>query len=133
MLKTIKKKKEVRIDELFKYITMNAYKLLDDKEVYTFKSKYGTEVIIDEKGKVTLSFMRYTTEDLFTIEVEEEITEDTEFELLVDLFYDKGLYKTVTRLNSSINRIRDSNTVSIYALISGKLELIWERGNHGSN
>lgn len=88
MLKTIKKKKEVRIDELIDYITMNAHKLLDGKEFYIFKSKHGADVTIDAKGNVNFSYMLYLNDDLFTVEIEEEITEDTEFETFI---HDDGL------------------------------------------
>ena len=135
MLKTIKKKKEVRIDELFKYITMNADVLLANKEFYVFRSKTGHEVIVDRAGNVNFSFMNYTPEDLFTIEVEEEITEKTEFlgvqEVYLDIEEQKihvenynGKYSIGDVLNN-----HDFNTkcLQIYAFIGVKKELIWER------
>ena len=132
MLKTITKVKEMKIDELIKYVRENKKTLFKNRVGITFSTKNNNEVTFYQHGELSLDNW-ISSVDLFEVEAEEEITEDTKFELLVGLFYDKGLYKTVTRLNSSINRVRDSNTVSIHALISGKLELIWERDDHGSN
>lgn len=138
MLKTIKKKKEVRIDELIKYITMNAHTLLADKEFYTFKSNYGTDVTIDAKGNVNFSFMNYTPEDLFTIEIEEPITEDTEFETVVSVIEHNYGFNSIsynTNPKTSIKNFlesyenKDYKVLTVYALIDGKLELIWERDN----
>ena len=126
MLKTIKKKKNVSTNELFKYITMNAHTLLDGKKFHRFMSKSGHEVIIDDKGNVNFSFMHYTAEDLFEIEVEEEITEDTKFYLLVELYCRNEKYWSLNYMNSSINNVKDDTTISIHALIDGKLQLIWE-------
>lgn len=132
MLKTIKVKKEVRIDELINYITMNAHTLLADKEFYTFKSKHGTDVTIDREGKVNFSFMLYIPEDLFTIEIEEEITKDTIFQELYSVYYSSEKSFRDIYNNASINDIilEDSKqgieTERIYVLYKGKIKLIWE-------
>lgn len=132
MLKTIKKKKEVRIDELIDYITMNAHKLLNGKEFYTFKSKHGNDVTIDAKGNVNFSYMLYLNDDLYTVEIEEEITEDTEFDVLYVMTDYKRVYamhniKTVKEVKECLDFIGELESLhQIYAMVDGKLELIWE-------
>lgn len=129
MLKTIKKKKEVRIDELIDYITMNAHKLLDGKEFYTFKSKHGTDVTIDAKGNVNFSYMLYLNDDLYTVEVEEEIDEDTFFEQCVVVFENDFVFTTSSvHTIRSINEVHD-NVKYIHGIVNGKLELVWEKQN----
>lgn len=129
MLKKIKEKKEVRIDELIDYITMNAHKLLDGKEFYTFKSKHGNDVTIDAKGNVNFSYMLYLNDDLYTVEVEEEITEDTFFEQCVIVFENDFVFAT-----SSVHSVRSINETHddvkyIHGIVNGKLELVWEKKN----
>lgn len=131
MLKTIKKKKEVRIDELIDYITMNAHKLLNGKEFYTFMSKHGNDVTIDAKGNVNFSYMLYLNDDLYTVEIEEEITENTEFEALYVMMDYKKVYtmhniKTVKEIKECLNFLGELELLhQIYAMVDGKLELIW--------
>lgn len=58
----------------------------------------------------------------------EGVTEDTKFELLVGVYlYDDDGYISATFYNGSIDDMKDSEALCIYALINGKLELIWER------
>lgn len=121
MIKTIKVKKQMRLDELIKYVRDNGINSQD------FVTDVGrASVYFDSEQR--MSFVEYVYGDFgidrtFTVEVEEEITEDTEFQTLVaaDAEGDACLmYK------GTIDEIRDSITTEIYANINGKLQLIWE-------
>src|SRR5699024_2035757 len=68
---------------------------------------------------------RFKPDDTFTVEVEEEITEDTVFRWIVEV-NEERLW---TQMDGSINDVKDNMSKSIYALIDGKLELIWEAEN----
>ena len=137
MLKTIKTTKQLRLDELIKYCIDN------DIEDTTYSIGENTLMSKDfavisnpsyksfrVSGSGNFEITGYINKDvLFPVEVEEEITEDTEFELLVELYYSNGKYWSINHLNNSIYYVKDDDTVFIYALIDNKLELIWERDN----
>ena len=64
----------------------------------------------------------------------EEITEDTEFEELYTMMSFKSVYshdaKTIKEVKESFDTSGDLEFLhQIYAMIDGKLELIWERDN----
>ncbi|MGP5095753.1 hypothetical protein [Staphylococcus equorum] len=62
---------------------------------------------------------------LFTVEVEEEITEDTEFKCLIE----KGANNLFYRLtNSSIDEWKDGHSKEFHAYIDGEFKLIWRDG-----
>ena len=115
MLKTITKTKQMRLDELIKYGFENNIK----NKVY--RSDNGKSVRFDSGWDIG-------SEDLFTVEVEEEITEDTEFEKFVVIFKNKTISTPLERNIKFIKKYYE-NIKSVYALIDGKLELIWEADN----
>ena len=117
MLKTIKTTKQMRLDELIKYVW--------DNEITntTFKSNYSAIVRINEHGDVRTPYMIHRN-DLFTVEIEEPITEDTVFDNLIEVTKnDNALHYNRTNISDVANRA----SKRFYALISGKLELVWER------
>jgi len=121
MLKTIKKVKQLRLDELLKlcwdsHITSGIY-----------RNKRCLLQVFDSSNVVLSGSVSAT--DTFEVQVEEEITEETKFDLLLELWLYDGEYRTYSYINRCIGQLKDSNTVSIYALIDGKLQLIWEREN----
>lgn len=130
MLKTIKTTKQLRLDELIKLAFNNELKNgiynSNKKSFNSVRVIYDSNVIVDGGFSAT---------DLLEVEVEEEITEDTKFELLVGVYIydDVGSYNATTFYNRSIDDVKDSEALCIYALINEKLEIIWERDNHGSN
>ena len=128
MLKTIKVNKRMRLDELIKYAWEN------DIRNKSYRSDNGQFVIFRENGRF-ISAWEFGSDVLFTVEIEEEITEDTEFEVLVGVYFydDVGSYNASTFYNRSIDDVKDSEALCVYALINDKLELIWERDDHGSN
>ena len=142
MLKTIKTTKHMRLDELIKYCIDN------DIEDTTYS--IGENTLLSE-GFAVISNPSYKSfrvsgsgnfkitgyvnkDDLFPVEIEEEITEDTEFETLVEIYSCKLEINTDTHTRGSINEILSEadnsggqvGTLKIYALIEDKLELIWE-------
>ena|SRR5699024_9055566 len=123
MLKTIKVKKDLRLDELIKYIFDNG---IEDK---VFPSNGGSsfdmcEVRVSGSGNIKMSgyINEHTT---FTVEVEDEIDYDTIFEEVYRVT--KEGYVTSDE-NKSINECLDwkDYQVQIFAMLDGKLQLIWE-------
>lgn len=119
MLKTIKKNVQMRLDELIKYAFENNIK----NKVY--RSDNGKSVMFLGNERFE-SGWDIGSEDLFTVEIEEEITEDTEFGLLVEISKNDKKYLSFTHYNFKLNQVIECDTKLIYALIDGKLELIWE-------
>lgn len=121
MIKTIKVKKKMRLDELIKYVWDNN-EIFKGRTHIKFTSNSNCPVIFGVYGHFETDY-GHDADDTFTVEVEEPITEDTEFQTLVaaDAEGDACLmYK------GTIDEIRDSITTEIYANINGKLQLIWE-------
>ena len=127
MLKTITKVKEMKLDELIKYVRENKKTLFKNRVGIMFSTKNNNEVTFYQHGELTLDNW-ISSVDLFTVEIEEEITEDTEFEKCVVIFKNKTIH---TPVENNIKFIKEfyENIKSVYALIDGKLELIWEADN----
>ena len=127
MLKTITKVKEMKLDELIKYVRENKKTLFKNPVGITFSTKNNNQVTFYQHGELTLDNW-ISSVDLFTVEIEEEITEDTEFEKCVVIFKNKTISTPVENNIKSIKEFYE-NIKSVYALIDGKLELIWEADN----
>lgn len=138
MLKTIKTTKHMRLDELIKYVWEND--ITDEK--YESSTKTYKSVSFRDDNYMSNNGYVIGKDDLFTVEVEEEITEDTKFDTLVsvypplgyslDSFVDVYTNQTINGIISE-DKMIGVETERIYALIDNKLELIWERGENGSN
>lgn len=128
MIKTIKIEKQLRLDELIKFVW--------DNELYpsrfdSTQGRYRLQFSHDGSVNSTIgadgifggSIGRRST--LFEIEIEEEITEDTVFDSLIEIVADGGYIDH--GCNISISDIEGQHSIRFYALINGKLELIWER------
>ena len=119
MLKTIKIKKQMRLDELIKYVWDNS---VNEKRV--FLGNHGQRVVFDNVGGFYPSGYAYSPDSTFTVEIEEPITEDTVFDNLIEVTKnDNALHFNRTNISDVANRA----SKRFYALISGKLELVWER------
>ena len=134
MLKTIKRTEQMRLDELIKYVRENKKTLFKNRVEITFSAKNNNEVTFYQHGELTLDNW-ISSVDLFEVEIEEEITEDTEFESVVTVLRDKfGLIcmgynnNLTTSIKKTIENFEETNykPLSVYALIDGKLELIYE-------
>lgn len=120
MIKTIKVKKQLRLDELIKHVW--------DNHLYpeTFKSNFNDFAYFDKTGKYRLIDQKSINQaTIFTVEVEEAITEDTVFGDVVRVTREKEITQDK---NMSINDCLDwkDYQVQIFAMLDGKLQLIWE-------
>src|SRR5699024_3521471 len=121
MLKTIKTTKQMRLDELIKYVWDNGITHM------TFKSNYSAIVRINEYGEVSTTKFLHRN-DSYTVEVEEPITKVTSLEKAVYVHKNKTLVKDFnTSIDEILNSKREGSVSEIYALIDGRLELVWER------
>ena len=112
MLKTIKKTKQLRLDELLKlcwdnHITSGIYNSNKNSSVKVFDS---SNVVVS--GRVSAT-------DIFEVVIEEEITEDTELDCVISVDSDGYTFKT---FNTSIDYLNSiySDLVQILANIDGK-------------
>src|SRR5699024_4816882 len=132
MKKTIKKTAQMRLDELIKYVRQNKKTLFKNRVEITFSTKNNNEVIFYQHGELTLDNW-ISSVDLFEVEIEEEITEDTVFDKYVVLLKG-GIISTPFR--APVKAVMGgyyTDIESVYALIDdNKLELVWEaQDNNG--
>lgn len=140
MLKTIKTTKQMRLDELIKYVWDNGIKdrkfKANDQLFYPFKG--GNNVTVNGDGNIYFGALEknmLSEKDTFTVEIEEPITEDTKLEGVQEVYIDRDDQRIEIesfRGRYSINEILDERDVStdslqIYAMINDKKELVWER------
>ena len=128
MLKTIKIKKQMRLDELIKYVWDNDNLFKGEGQI-CFEVDGQKEqgfVCFENNMGASFSTSRYIElDETFTVEIEEPITEDTVFDNLIEVTKnDNALHYYRTNI-SDVATNRSSKR--FYALISGKLELVWER------
>ena len=123
MLKTVKVKKQLRLDELIKYIRDNRVR---EKTFITDEhgNALSNALKVDEDGLIETYFPNMHLNNSFTLEVEEPITEDTVFETLVEIQKDEQVNLW---FDTNIVTYRNADTSKFYALINGKLELVYER------
>src|SRR5699024_5187533 len=132
MLKTIKKNVQMRLDELIKYVRQNKKTLFEEHVTISFKTKDNKGVIFANNGNFVTTGDCINIDDIFEVVIEEEITEDTEFGLLVEISKDGKKHLSFTHYNFRLNQVIDCDTKLIYGLIGDKLELIWEaQDNNG--
>ena len=118
VIKTIKVKKEMTFRELMEYIIQNDVS-------GTFASCDGRQFKADKNGTFEFGTCFYGRGETYEFEeVEEEITEDTEFEHLVEVRKGDEVYHYT---DGSINEIKDEDSITFYVPIDGKLQLCWER------
>ena len=125
MLKTIKTIKYLNLHELIKYVWEN--NIVNE----TMTTSGGLSVSFWENGVFETKYP-ITSYDLFPVEVEEVITEDTEFDCIISVDKDGYTFKT---FNTTIDYLNStySDLVQNLAYINGKFITIWERDNRGSN
>ena len=127
MIKTVKVKKKLRLDELIKYAIekgLNSCQFTSNNNVDVYFSSSGYFLI--SGGKTGDGASRsIQLVDTFTVEVEEEITEDTIFE---EVYRVTKEGEVTSDKNKSINDCLDwkDYQVQIFAMLDGKLQLIWE-------
>ena len=122
MLKTIKVKKQMHLDELIKYIRDNRVR---EKTFRTDEhgNALSNALKVDEDGLIETYFPNMHLNNSFTLEVEEPITEDTVFNTLVDVNNNDEAH---IAWNDCISLYDKEQTKEIHAIVNGKLQLIWE-------
>ena len=123
MKKTIKKNVKMRLDELIKYIRDNRVR---EKTFRTDEhgNALSNALKVDEDGLIETYFPNMHLNNSFTLEVEEPITEDTVFKCLLEIIDGELVY---IRNKKTIKESVKDDTDRFYALIDGKLQLVWER------
>ena len=125
MLKTIKTTKQMRLDELIKYIRDNRVR---EKTFRTDEhgNALSNALKVDEDGLIETYFPNMHINNSFTVEVEEEIDYGTVFEEVYRVT--KEGYVTSDK-NKSIDSCLDwkDYQVQIFAMLDGRLQLVWER------
>lgn len=130
MIKTIKVKKQMRLDELIKYAIetgLSNYQFTSNNNVDVYFSSSGYFLI--SGGKTGDGASRsIQLVDTFTVEVEKDITDDTVFEDITVVLKINSRDETGHFYNSTLKDIKKAkNLLSAYIPIGGKLQLIWER------
>ena len=123
----IKTKKEMKLPELIEWRFEN-----DIRE----KSFIANKCVVDQGQEVHFNavgipkFSAFVEKsNTFTVEVEEEITEDTEITALVELSSRGLLGKTTLYRYHSINDVIDNQSVAFYILNDDQtMDLIWKNG-----
>lgn len=118
---TIKTKKEMNLGELLCWA-------IDNKEQARFRdiSSKSMRVRFNDNAKPEIIFAKrfLPTYETFTVEIEEPVTEDTEFETLIEVTEHQILN---IRVNRSVKEIKDFNSLEFHALVNGRLTLIWTK------
>ncbi|MDW3863803.1 hypothetical protein QI362_00610 [Staphylococcus saprophyticus] len=83
----IKNKKQLNLPQLIEWLLKSGYR------DYIANSNMGNIVTLSRYGAIQFSLGTFFPEETFTVEVEEEITEDTEFRELVGLRADDSYWK----------------------------------------
>ena len=126
MLKTIKTTKQMRLDELIKYIRDNRVR---EKTFRTDEhgNALSNALKVDEDGLIETYFPNMHINNSFTVEVEEEINNTTIFKSVVGVLNNDEIM--LTNMHTTIGGIQDryGSMKEIYAVIDGKLQLVWER------
>ena len=121
MLKKIKTTKKIDFFELVKGVQTGIYKHGDYRVVGRIEGSVcvdlGGFILEDPDNKILFT-------DSFTVEIEEPITEDTVFKCLLEIIDGELVY---IRNKKTIKESVKDDTDRFYALIDGKLQLVWER------
>ena len=124
----------MNLPQLIEYIVKNDLR----NKMFTSDSKSVEPgvIYVSATGAISTQLSVYGNE-LFTIEVEEEITEDTVFSKLIERWkrIEDGneIYRYIEHENTNINKVLFINSKRIiathfYAEIDGELKLIWRDG-----
>ena len=116
----IKRKVEMNLSQLIEWLLKSGYRN------YTANSNMGNTVTLSRYGAIQFSHGTFFPEETFTVEVEEEITEDTVLDEML-LVYDNGV--THIAENKNLSFISKGNLKSAYYMNDDlRLILIWRDG-----
>ena len=128
----IKTKKQFTLPQLIQWLLKSGYRN------YTANSNMGNIVTLSRYGAIQFSLGTFFPEETFTVEVEEEVTEDTVFPKLVERWKHDGegdeAFRYVEHDDKSINRVLFANPESVETTHfyiendNQELVLIWRDG-----
>ena len=117
----IKQKKQLNLPQLIEWLLKSGYRN------YTANSNMGNIVTLSRYGAIQFSRGTFFPEETFTVEVEEEITEDTKISKLVH--YSAYGFKG-TKNDTSINDVKDDVSIAFYIMSNDRtMTLIWTKEN----
>ena len=116
----IKQKKTMNLPQLIEWLLKSGHRN------YIANSDMGNTVTLSRYGAIQFSHGTFFPEETFTVEVEEEITEDTVLDEML-LVYDNGV--THIAENKNLSFISKGNLKSAYYMNDDlRLILIWRDG-----
>ena len=115
----IKRKVELNLSQLIEWL------LKSGKSEYIVISNMNNTVRLEPYGVIRFSQEKFYSEETFTVEVEEEITEDTEIDKLVVIDDDDDL---LVFSNYTIREIKNNDFKEFHAYIDGEFKLVWRNG-----
>ena len=122
----IKQKKTMNLPQLIEWAYHQGSDVRDEK----IKSESMT-ITFSEIGTphIETKFHFLQVDELFTVEVEEEITEDTKFKHLIEIEQDDTCYMWLNTSVSAEKQVNDCKNLSkeFHAYIDGEFKLIWTR------
>ena len=119
----IKRKVEMNLPQLIEWLLKSGYRN------YTANSNMGNIVTLSRYGAIQFSLGTFFPEETFTVEVEEELTEDTKIHKMIELS-DKGLLGgTGLYINSTVNQAKTNKSLAFYIVNDDlTMTLIWKNG-----
>ncbi|MCO6244004.1 hypothetical protein [Staphylococcus epidermidis] len=115
----IKKKVEMTLPELIEWVWKNGV-----KEKAFYSNIDGGSVYFDMVQTVSVE-NSIDKDETFTIEVEEEITEETKIPEMLEIFVNGG---GVKRVEKSINELKDDFSKEFWIKDGDTMTLIWKDG-----
>lgn len=113
----VKRKVQKNLPQLIEWAWGN-----DDATGVRFQSDgFVTTVYFGKNGDVSVEDC--SKDERFTITTEEEIDEDTEFDIIV--LIEKDSCSATTWANNSINKLKDNRSKEFHAYIDGEFKCIW--------
>lgn len=123
----IKQKKQLNLPQLIEWLLKSGYRN------YTANSNMGNTVTLSRYGAIQFSLGTFFPEETFTVEVDEEITEDTELDLVLRFIAEDKAYYTnpqTMSINTCLEAERDDVTKTHFYIENDERELvlIWRDG-----
>src|SRR5699024_2500882 len=115
----IKQKKQLNLPQLIEWLLKSGYRN------YTANSNMGNTVTLSRYGAIQFSLGTFFPEETFTIEVEEVVTEKTEFELMIEIT--DGCPNCLWE-EASVEDWKDEDSKEFHAYIDGEFKCIWRDG-----
>ncbi|HJG39341.1 MAG TPA: hypothetical protein K8V44_06025 [Staphylococcus saprophyticus] len=112
----IKTKKQFTLPQLIEWL------LKSGKSEYIVISNMNNTVRLEPYGVIRFSQEKFYSEETFMVEVEEEITEDTEIELLLEV---RNGGTVIPYYNESITSQVGKIVKEYHTYIDGEFKLIW--------